>query len=212
MFKQTTNGSPERSNWLDTVARAAIDVFNVPHSDDEKSANKTAHNDNYSGENAKSSMWLVAPLVSKLPSAIQGRILRVAGQVLETTNFFNSTKKLNDEPNEDSNESNEQMERIKSETPQMSHQAFLGLILTCLKGQDEQKEGLLSSLYSQLSQFLQSVNNVNVSNESSANESALGANESILLVPGSGRYSRSFRTRRNAGCTSVAILTGGWYV
>lgn len=37
----------------------------------------------------------------------------------------------------------------------LNHLPFLGLILTCLKGQDEQKEGLLTSLHSQLSQFLQ---------------------------------------------------------
>lgn len=161
MFKQTNNGSPERSNWLDTVARAAIDVFNVPPCDDNAS-NSGLNNDNNSVENDGSSMWLVAPLVSKLPSAIQGRILRVAGQVLEATNFFNSATKMKEELNEDSNESNDQMERMKPETPQMSYQAFLGLILTCLKGQDEQKEGLLSSLYSQLSQFLQHVNDVMV--------------------------------------------------
>lgn len=160
MFKQTSNGSPERSNWLDTVARAAIDVFNEPTDDDPKSPSKMNKSDGGSGENGKSSMWLVAPLVSKLPSAIQGRILRVAGQVLETTNFFNSTTKLKEETNEDSNESTEPPERIKTDTPQMSHQAFLGLILTCLKGQDEQKEGLLSSLYSQLSQFMQRANEV----------------------------------------------------
>lgn len=108
-------------------------------------------------------MWLVSPLVSKLPSAIQGRILRVAGQVLESTNHFNAAQKLKEEPNEDSNESNENAERpVKAKAPQMSHQAFLGLILTCLKGQDEQKEGLLSSLYSQLSQYLQCVNEVGI--------------------------------------------------
>lgn len=36
----------------------------------------------------------------------------------------------------------------------MSHQPFLMLVLTCLKGQDDQREGLLTSLHSQLSQFL----------------------------------------------------------
>lgn len=108
------------------------------------------------------SIWLVAPLVSKLHSSVQGRVLRVAGNVLESTNFFSSSKKPKDEPNEDSNESNDGMEKVdKPKAPQMSHQAFLGLILTCLKGQDEQKEGLLSSLHSQLSQFLQSNNEVN---------------------------------------------------
>lgn len=106
-------------------------------------------------------MWLVAPLVSKLHSSVQGRILRVAGNVLDSTNFFTAAKKIKEETNEDSNESNDGIEKIeKLSAPQMSHQAFLGLILTCLKGQDEQKEGLLSSLHSQLSQFLQSNNEV----------------------------------------------------
>lgn len=106
-------------------------------------------------------MWLVAPLVSKLHSSVQGRILRVAGNVLESTNFFTSAKKVKEETNEDSNESNDGMEKMeKLHAPQMCHQAFLGLILTCLKGQDEQKEGLLSSLHTQLSQFLQSSNEV----------------------------------------------------
>ncbi|XP_037503504.2 mediator of RNA polymerase II transcription subunit 12-like protein, partial [Rhipicephalus sanguineus] len=34
----------------------------------------------------------------------------------------------------------------------LSHQPFLSLVLMCLKGQDEQREGLLNSLHSQLSQ------------------------------------------------------------
>ncbi|KAG4072103.1 hypothetical protein HA402_015602 [Bradysia odoriphaga] len=150
MFKQTNTNtsspSPELNHWLDTVARAAIDVFHVKPNQ-------------YKQDKSKS-MWLVAPLVSKLHSSVQGRILRVAGNVLESTNFFTTTtKKVKDENNEDSNESNDGMEKMeKPRAPQMSHQAFLGLILTCLKGQDEQKEGLLSSLHSQLSQFLQSSN------------------------------------------------------
>lgn len=107
-------------------------------------------------------MWLVAPLVSRLPSAVQGRILKVAGNVLESTNFFSSaSKKAKDENNDDSNESNDGMDKIEKPTaPKLNHQAFLGLVLTCLKGQDEQKEGLLSSLHSQLTQFLQSINEV----------------------------------------------------
>lgn len=106
-------------------------------------------------------MWLVAPLVSKLHSSVQGRILRVAGNVLDSTNFFTSTKKIKEETNEDSNESIDGLDKMdRFRAPQMSHQAFLGLILTCLKGQDEQKEGLLSSLHSQLSQFLSSSNEV----------------------------------------------------
>lgn len=36
----------------------------------------------------------------------------------------------------------------------LSQQPFLSLVLTCLKGQDEQREGLLTSLYSQLQQIV----------------------------------------------------------
>lgn len=80
---------------------------------------------------------MVAPLVSKLPSAIQGRILKVASQVLENGGWCK-----------------EQKNRRSSESQSLlSHQPFLSLILTCLKGQEEgQREGLLSSLHQQLSQ------------------------------------------------------------
>lgn len=42
----------------------------------------------------------------------------------------------------------------------LSHQPFLSLVLTCLKGQDEQREDLLASLHSQLAQFLQATKEV----------------------------------------------------
>lgn len=34
------------------------------------------------------------------------------------------------------------------------HQPFLSLVLSCLKGQDDQRENLLSSVHNQLSQYL----------------------------------------------------------
>ena len=36
----------------------------------------------------------------------------------------------------------------------LNHQPFLALVLTCLKGHDEQREGILSSLQSQLDKFV----------------------------------------------------------
>lgn len=176
MFKQTNKNTPEQSNWLDMVARAAIDVFHsiTPPESLPSSLSAAAANRN------KSSIWLVAPLVSKLGKEVQGRILRVAGNVLESAHFFCSTfKKAKDENNEDSNESNDGLEGNggggggigggggkvdKPKPPQLSHKAFLGLVLTCLKAQDDQKEDLLSSLFVQLTQFLQSINEVTLLN------------------------------------------------
>lgn len=80
----------------------------------------------------------MAPLVSKLPSAVQGRVLKVAGQVLESGGWCREQKGRRSNPENQS---------------LLSHQPFLQLVLTCLKGQEEgQREGLLSSLHQQLSQ------------------------------------------------------------
>lgn len=139
MFRQFTPNSQELSQWLDTVAKAAIDVFqlnssssNSPKSEDKKLEIKNRQ---------QNSIWLVAPLVSKLPSAIQGRVLKVAGQVLESGGWCREQKKG----------------RTGSDNHSLlSHQPFLTLVLTCLKGQEEgQREGLLSSLHQQLSQLVQ---------------------------------------------------------
>jgi len=40
----------------------------------------------------KDSVWLIAPLIAKLPGMVQGRILKHAGQVLETGNNFWTAK------------------------------------------------------------------------------------------------------------------------
>lgn len=73
-----------------------------------------------------------------MPSAVQGRVLKVAGQVLESGGWCHEPK----------------IRRNYYENNSLlTHQPFLSLVLTCLKGQEEgQREGLLSSLNLQLSQ------------------------------------------------------------
>ena len=115
MYKhcERSSSSNDLSQWLDTVAKAAIDVFQL---------NNVAVSTK--GDKRSDSIWLVAPLVSKLPSAVQGRVLKVAGQVLEAGNWSKASKER------------------RSKSPSMfNHQPFLSLVLTCLKGQDEQREG-----------------------------------------------------------------------
>lgn len=56
-------------------------------------------------------IWLITPLVTRLPSAVQARILRVAAQVLERTNFFDASTELwsesEDEEDSDAEEEDE---------------------------------------------------------------------------------------------------------
>ncbi|CAH1781069.1 unnamed protein product [Owenia fusiformis] len=144
MFKQAT--SIQMSNLLENIAKATIEVFqqqtepkgsNKDGSTNGNNGNKTSRNDQ------EGSVWLVAPLISKLPGNVQGRVLRAAGQVLESGNNFWSRSKYDKDRS------------VQRSTSLLSHQPFLSLVLTCLKGQDEQREGLLNSLHSQLEKFLQ---------------------------------------------------------
>ncbi|XP_050541697.1 mediator of RNA polymerase II transcription subunit 12 isoform X2 [Daktulosphaira vitifoliae] len=166
MFKQFTTNSPDLNQWLDTVAKAAIDMFQQnPNTQNKSECLKKTH-----------SMWLLAPLISKLPSAVQGRVLKVAGQVLESGNMIGlgNTNSGNVTPiathgvsggGSSSRSSNKgtpphprPAQNLTTVTPTAAilayHQPFLSLVLSCLKGQDDQKENLLSSLHNQLSQYL----------------------------------------------------------
>lgn len=168
MHKQSMNNGTELTAWLDTVARAAIDVFLMEE--------VVLPNGSKAEHRPKPSTWLVAPLVSKLTPAVQGRILRVAGQVLESMNYFSKSSKgdnsssCSGDEREKSNScgsasssySNGSNSSARNKKMPLNYQPFLGLILTCLKGQDEYKESLLVSLYSQLSQCLQSYAEVSI--------------------------------------------------
>lgn len=135
MFEQFSPNSPDLSQWLDTVAKAAIDVFqlNAPYDNPVPEEKKNE-------KKQQASIWLVAPLISKLPSAVQGRVLKVAGQVLENGGWCKEQK---NKPRSCGGEGQSLA----------THQPFLQLVLTCLRGQEEGlREGLLSSLHQQLSQ------------------------------------------------------------
>nr|CAH7731850.1 unnamed protein product [Callosobruchus chinensis] len=150
MFRQLSPNSSELTQWLDTVAKAAIDVFqlNAPYA--------SPKHDDKKNEKKQNSIWLVAPLVSKLPSAVQGRVLKVAGQVLENGGW------CSDQQQQQQQSQPPPKTRMRSScggdgsSAPATHRPFLSLVLTCLKGQEEgQREGLLSSLQQQLSQLVQ---------------------------------------------------------
>ncbi|KAK6194758.1 hypothetical protein SNE40_000324 [Patella caerulea] len=141
MFKQSTSVA-ETNSLLDILAKGTIDLF---HQQTEVNKSASSSSTPLSDVNNKSdsddSIWLVAPLISKLSANVQGRVLKSAGQVLESGNNLVSKSKIDREKNQ------------KSKSL-LGHQSFLSLVLTCLKGQDEQREGLLNSLHSQLEKFI----------------------------------------------------------
>ena len=171
MFNQFTPNTPEHSQWLDTVAKAAIDVFQLtsPSSNSPKGDEKKPEIKNQNRQ--QNSIWLVAPLVSKLHSAVQGRVLKVAGQVLESGGWCKEPKNK-----ARSGSDNQSL---------LSHQPFLTLVLTCLKGQEEgQREGLLSSLHQQLSQLVQLARDGNLQDICSNERTLDGLQLRFALVGG----------------------------
>ncbi|XP_077555179.1 mediator of RNA polymerase II transcription subunit 12-like protein isoform X10 [Haemaphysalis longicornis] len=171
-YKQCASAA-EVNAWLDSVARATIDVFQLtseeappplppPPSASHRSnsgdpaspapfARSCGSNNGggaYGSRQENDRIWYVAPLIAKLPAAVQGKVLRAAGQVLESGSWASIASSSS------SSKSKEKDKQVHRSASLLSHQPFLSLVLMCLKGQDEQREGLLNSLYSQLNQCL----------------------------------------------------------
>uniref|UniRef100_A0A8C9FB77 Mediator complex subunit 12L n=1 Tax=Pavo cristatus TaxID=9049 RepID=A0A8C9FB77_PAVCR len=124
---------------LDNIAKATIEVFQQSADLNNNSSNSAC---SISSSSEWRGVWLVAPLIAKLPTSVQGRVLKAAGEELEKGQHLGSSSK-------------KERDRQKQKSMSLlSQQPFLSLVLTCLKGQDEQREGLLTSLQNQVNQIL----------------------------------------------------------
>uniref|UniRef100_A0A8C8YV13 Mediator complex subunit 12L n=1 Tax=Prolemur simus TaxID=1328070 RepID=A0A8C8YV13_PROSS len=161
-LKDPGSGSvAEMNNLLDNIAKATIEVFQQSADLNNNSSNSGMSLFNPSGigsadtsstrqngiktflsSSERRGVWLVAPLIARLPTSVQGRVLKAAGEELEKGQHLGSSSK-------------KERDRQKQKSMSLlSQQPFLSLVLTCLKGQDEQREGLLTSLQNQVNQIL----------------------------------------------------------
>uniref|UniRef100_A0A4W3IUW1 Mediator complex subunit 12L n=1 Tax=Callorhinchus milii TaxID=7868 RepID=A0A4W3IUW1_CALMI len=150
MIKQTSVA--EMNSLLENIAKATIEVFQQSAELNSTlvtsaiglfnpTSTSNSGNSNTSCSERKG-VWLVAPLIAKLPTSVQGRVLKAAGEELEKGQHLGSSSK-------------KERDRQKQKSMSLlSQQPFLSLVLTCLKGQDEQREGLLTSLQNQINQIL----------------------------------------------------------
>ncbi|XP_014392915.1 PREDICTED: mediator of RNA polymerase II transcription subunit 12-like protein isoform X2 [Myotis brandtii] len=161
-LKDPGSGSvAEMNNLLDNIAKATIEVFQQsadmsinssnsgtglfnPNGIGSSDAGSTRQNGikTFLSSSERRGVWLVAPLIARLPTSVQGRVLKAAGEELEKGQHLGSSSK-------------KERDRQKQKSMSLlSQQPFLSLVLTCLKGQDEQREGLLMSLQNQVNQIL----------------------------------------------------------
>ena len=80
MYEQLRSSPSDLSQWLDNVAQSAIQVFCQAEAPSNNKSEKTRRRKLHS-------MNLIAPLISKLPRQVQGRVLKVSNQVLNAVNF-----------------------------------------------------------------------------------------------------------------------------
>lgn len=146
MHMQCQLNSPSDVNhWLDNVARASIDVFQLSDSAqtnsqlDDRRSTTPGQSPVKRSQHDTEFVWFVAPLVSKL-QGVQGKILRQAGHTLESGNWTAYA-------------ANKDTKACKG-AALLHHQPFLSLMLSCLKGHDEHRESLLKSLTIQINQAL----------------------------------------------------------
>ncbi|OUC39467.1 hypothetical protein D917_08764, partial [Trichinella nativa] len=132
LLKQVANSQSESLHLVDTIAKSCMEVF-------QPQATLAFAVTNF---DEIAPYWLVAPLISRLPSFVQGRVLKAAVSILENCqarrdrNLFVQSSSL------------------------LAPQPFLSLVLICLRGQDDQREGLLSSLLKQIQEFVMRVKEV----------------------------------------------------
>ncbi|CAH4017296.1 unnamed protein product [Pieris brassicae] len=182
MFKQFQSGSSELSAWLDTVARAVINVFQQPAPPPPDKDRMGTERGVVSTSKWSQSVWLVAPLVAKLPPAVQGRVLKQAGQILESgwgagcsgncsgggggSGSHRDCKSHQSPSYKGSAGGGGGGKRgvgsaacggscaCAASALRLANEPLLSLVLTCLRHQDDQKESLLSSIHAQLQHYL----------------------------------------------------------
>uniref|UniRef100_A0A915HQD2 Mediator complex subunit Med12 domain-containing protein n=1 Tax=Romanomermis culicivorax TaxID=13658 RepID=A0A915HQD2_ROMCU len=136
LLVKQTESSAGLQELDELIAKAAIDVFCSP--DDTLNAStsyKKALNQQEDQLADITSAWLIAPLMSKLQPSVQGRVLKAAAMVLENGHFKKDRASMN------------------AGAFLLGQQPFLSLVLTCLRGQEDQREGLLGSLLRQLQEY-----------------------------------------------------------
>ena len=190
MYTQCSSSqvSIDITTWLDNVAKATIDFFQQSSEESSKNSNTASNQNSHSSHSNKRGLgtkifppskaqnetsqsntdtkdnrvWLVAPLIEKLPPAVQGKILKVAANVLESGNWISSGSNSSQNSYSYSKskdrgfqqQKNSSNSNASSSSTLLSYPPFLSLVLMCLKGQDEQRECLLTSLFNQLQQAI----------------------------------------------------------
>lgn len=107
------------------------------------------------GKSKENRVWLISPLIDKLPTCVKGKILQTVAMQLDNGNWVTALG-LNFSGSSSSKSKDRGFQQAKSNSSQnivfnlLAYPPFLALLLNCIHSQDEHKEILLSALHQQL--------------------------------------------------------------
>ncbi|KFD72362.1 hypothetical protein M514_01715 [Trichuris suis] len=139
LLKQVQNLQNESLHLIDTIAKAVMEVFQLQTSGSSNERNEGKEENSLIFDTSFDEIppfWLMASLVARLPTFVQGRVLKAAASILEN---YQARRERN---------------LLAQSSSLLGQQPFLSLLSTCLKGQDDQREGLLCSLLKQVQEFV----------------------------------------------------------
>lgn len=178
IYENLANSQSSSNNemiaWMETLAPAIVEYFQQAcHSEPvldskhltmftSKSSTMKSNIMNFGGKNER--IWLLKPLISKLPSVLQCKILRVVANVFDSSNWIlysqgpSGSMSSKSKSFQNSKNSNALGITLNSQNPTstlLSNQPFVSLLLMCLDCKDDlYKESLLKSLHNQLQQCI----------------------------------------------------------
>lgn len=147
LSSSSKSSGTKNSNFKNYVNKSPSSASSIK---DDCSTNST--NSSKSKENR---VWLISPLIDKLPSNVKGRILKMVAMQLDNGNWI-AALGLNFSSSYSSKSKDRGFQQAKSNSSQnfifslLGYPPFLALLLNCINSQDEHKETLLSALYAQL--------------------------------------------------------------
>lgn len=175
-----SHSSTEVNAWLDTLARAVVEYFQSasqvePILDSKKltlftskspTAKSAVANGLNFGNNANQPnserIWLAASLIAKLPSQLQGKILRVTATLFDSSQWISystatSSSMSSKNKFQGSKNNSQNGISINSQNPTstlLSYQPFISLILLCLGLKEDYRDAInsvLTSMHTQIS-------------------------------------------------------------
>lgn len=167
----------EVNTWLETLARAVVDYYQQSSQTEpildyrnlslftSKSSVVRTSSLNFPNTiaNQNERIWLIAPLISKLPSSLQSKIMRATSNIFDTSSWIlysqSTSGSLSSKSKGGFQGAKNSLSGIVLNNQNYTsilllYHPFISLLLLCLNSKEDYKDSVLNSIYLQISQCI----------------------------------------------------------